>query len=110
MATHSSILAWRIHGQRSLAGYSPWGWKEPDMTEGLTLTLTVCQELHEGLSCLLKCWHRQGCCGEKQPRGAGWGWGRRRCLCMQTRLSILTLAPSEGKVKAPGRHHDDLVS
>jgi len=22
-ATHSSILAWRIHGQRSLAGYSP---------------------------------------------------------------------------------------
>ena len=27
MATHSSILAWRIHGQRSLAGYSPWGLK-----------------------------------------------------------------------------------
>ena len=25
MATHSSILAWRIHGQRSLAGYSQWG-------------------------------------------------------------------------------------
>ena len=25
MATHSSILAWRTHGQRSLAGYSPWG-------------------------------------------------------------------------------------
>ena len=24
-ATHSSILAWRIHGQRSLVGYSPWG-------------------------------------------------------------------------------------
>ena len=25
MATHSSILAWRIpHGQRSLVGYSPW--------------------------------------------------------------------------------------
>ena len=23
MATHFSILAWRIHGQRSLAGYSP---------------------------------------------------------------------------------------
>ena len=33
MATHSSILAWRIHGQRSLAGYSPWGRKESDMTE-----------------------------------------------------------------------------
>ena len=33
MATHSSILAWRIHGQRSLVGYSPWGHKESDMTE-----------------------------------------------------------------------------
>ena len=25
MATLSSILGWRIHGQRRLAGYSPWG-------------------------------------------------------------------------------------
>ena len=25
MAAHSSILAWRIQGQRSLGGYSPWG-------------------------------------------------------------------------------------
>ena len=30
MATHSSILAWRVQRQRSLAGYSPWGCKEPD--------------------------------------------------------------------------------
>ena len=27
MATCSSVLAWKIHGQRSLAGYSPWGHK-----------------------------------------------------------------------------------
>ena len=33
MATHFSILAWRIHGQRSLAGYSPWGHKESHTTE-----------------------------------------------------------------------------
>ena len=33
MATHSSVLAWEIHGQRSLVGYSPWGHKESDMTE-----------------------------------------------------------------------------
>ena len=33
MATHSSILAWESHGQRSLAGYSPYGHKESDMTE-----------------------------------------------------------------------------
>ena len=25
MATNSSILAWEFHGQRTLAGYSPWG-------------------------------------------------------------------------------------
>ena len=24
MATHSSILAWEIYGQRSLVGYGPW--------------------------------------------------------------------------------------
>ena len=33
MATHSSPLARESHGQRSLAGYSPWGCKELDMTE-----------------------------------------------------------------------------
>ena len=33
IATHSSILTWKIHGQRSLLGYSPWGRKESDMTE-----------------------------------------------------------------------------
>ena len=27
MATHSSILAWKSHGQRSLMGYGPWGHK-----------------------------------------------------------------------------------
>ena len=31
MATRSNILAWEIHGQRSLVGYSPWGYKELDM-------------------------------------------------------------------------------
>ena len=33
MATHSSVLAWRPHGQKSLVGYHPWGHKELDMTE-----------------------------------------------------------------------------
>ena len=31
----SSILAWRIPWERRLTGYSPWGCKESDMTEGL---------------------------------------------------------------------------
>ena len=36
MATHSSILAWRIDGKRSLAGYGPWGHKELDTTKQLS--------------------------------------------------------------------------
>ena len=52
MATHSSILLGKSHGQRSLVGYSPWGHKESDRTE-VTKTdlLPICfphgrQELH----------------------------------------------------------------
>ena len=33
MATHSSILAWRIPWTESLVSYSPWGHKESDTTD-----------------------------------------------------------------------------
>ena len=33
MATHSSILVWKIPRTEEPAGYSPWGHKESDMTE-----------------------------------------------------------------------------
>ena len=48
MATHSSILAWRILMDRG-AGYSPWGRKESDMTEQLkhTHTHTHTPQFHE---------------------------------------------------------------
>ena len=35
MATHSSILTWRIPGRRSLVGCRLWGRTESDMTEQL---------------------------------------------------------------------------
>ena len=35
MTTHSSILAWESHEQRSLTGYNPWGRKELNTTERL---------------------------------------------------------------------------
>ena len=38
--THFSILPWRIHGQKILAGYSPWSLKESDTTEWLKHTHT----------------------------------------------------------------------
>ena len=40
MATHSSILAWRIPWTEELGGYRPWGHKESDTTEQLTLSLS----------------------------------------------------------------------
>ena len=33
MATHSSVLAWRIPGMGSLVGYRLWGCTESDTTE-----------------------------------------------------------------------------
>ena len=39
MATHPSILAWRIPWtEESLVGYSPWNHKELGTTEQLSLT------------------------------------------------------------------------
>ena len=75
MATHSSILGWEIPWteERSLAGYSPWGHKESDMTEQLTLSLSLGIKAYVGvkdLACVrLRCdW----------SRSLGWGWGQDR--------------------------------
>ena len=35
LAALPSVLAWKSHGQSSLAGYSPWGLKESDTTSQL---------------------------------------------------------------------------
>ena len=41
MATHSSILAWKIPWTRNLVGYSPQSCKELDMTERLSSTCMI---------------------------------------------------------------------
>ena len=41
VAIHSSILAWRILWIEKLVDYSPWGHKELDITEQLSLSLSV---------------------------------------------------------------------
>ena len=38
MAPHSSTLAWKIHGQRSLVGCSPWGRKSRTRLSDFTFT------------------------------------------------------------------------
>ena len=45
MAIHSLFLPGEVHGQRSMAGYSPCGQKESDMTEQLTHTHTLSKSL-----------------------------------------------------------------
>ena len=50
MTTHPSILAWRIHGQRSLAAYSPWGCKEVDKQQQ---TFQDCVVLVKGMRWML---------------------------------------------------------
>ena len=37
MSTHSRFLPGKSRGQRSLLSYSPWGRKESDMTEQLSM-------------------------------------------------------------------------
>ena len=38
MATHSSILVWRVPWTEEPGGLQTWGWKELDTTEQLTHT------------------------------------------------------------------------
>ncbi|XDB49657.1 hypothetical protein AB1E18_003226 [Capra hircus] len=67
MASRSSTLAWKIHGQRSLVGCRPWGRRESDTTERLPF--------HFSLSCIgegngnpLQC----SCLENPRDRGAWW--------------------------------------
>ena len=48
MATHCSILAWRIPWTEEPGGYSPWGHQESDMTKCLKLSLLdSCKSHHK---------------------------------------------------------------
>ena len=51
MATHSGILAWRIPWTEEPGAYCPWGHKESDMTEGLTLSLSGLPATKEKKKC-----------------------------------------------------------
>ena len=59
-ATHSSILAWRIPWTLYMDMYSPWGCKESDTTEGLSLSKIslVAVEIAWGLA--VKIWSGAG--------------------------------------------------
>ena len=46
IATHSSIFTWRIHGQKSLVGYSPWACKDLDTTKWLSTHTSAGRTTH----------------------------------------------------------------
>ena len=67
MAPHSSTLAWKIHGRRSLVGCSPWGRYESDTTERLHFQFSL-SCIGEGNGNPLQC----SCLENPMDRGAWW--------------------------------------
>ena len=53
MATHSRILAWKIHGQRRLTGYSSRGHKELDTAEATIVVQSLTWTQHTRLPLLV---------------------------------------------------------
>ena len=67
MAPHSSTLAWKIPGRRSLVGFSPWGSEESDATEQLHFHLSL-SCTGEGNGTPLQC----SCLENPRDGGAWW--------------------------------------
>ena len=64
MTTHSGILAWESHGQRSLTGYSPGGCKELDTTKQAAQYYKSADWLNLRLE---SCRHRESTVGLEHP-------------------------------------------
>ena len=67
MAPHSSTLAWKVHGQRSLEGCSPWGLEESDTNERLHFHFSL-SYIGEGNGNPLQC----SCLENPRDGGAWW--------------------------------------
>ena len=93
LATHSSIVSEKSHGERSLAGYSPWGCVESDMMSWLNnrqqqywaLFFSCGPWFHLSKQCLLSLSLHSG---EGSP-GASPGVMNSECFCRITRLAQL---------------------
>ena len=94
MATCSSILARKFHGQRKPAGYSPWGHRELDTTEHAAHT--VGKQLGHLPICSLTALGPAGS-GRPQPRSA---WASPRRLSV---LLVGRLPPEQVTQEKPGR-------
>ena len=104
MATHSSTLAWKIHGQRSLVGCSPWGREESDMTERLHFHFSL-SRIGEGNGNPLQC-----SCLEN-PRDGGTWWAA-ICGVAQswTRLKQLSSSDREDPMEQEMAAHSSVLA
>ena len=91
VAPHSSTLAWKIHGRRSLVGCSPWGREESDTTEWL--------HFHFSLSCVEEGnGNRLQCSCLENPRDGGAWWAAVYGVAQsRTRLKRLSSSSSSKK-------------
>ena len=97
VAPHSSTLAWKIHGQRSLVGCSPWGREESDTTEQLHFHFSLLC-IGEGNGNPLQC-----SCLEN-PRDGGACWAAVYGIAQsRTRLKQLNSSSSNRWTKTLGK-------
>ena len=87
-----AFLPGKSHGQRSLAGYSPWGRKESDTTERLSTAHTA--------SLLTWLFMRiTGLCPQHSRRIQDWaGVGRLRALWLSTAVYLVVAEPNPSLV------------
>ena len=80
IASHSSILAWKILWTRSLSGYSPWGRKRSDITEWLSSHIQYMHGRDPGkLGNSLKPWSpRLSLSSSAKDKRERWWWGLQR--------------------------------
>ena len=94
VATHSSTLAWKSHGWRSLVGCSPWGREELDTTEWL--------HVHFSLSCIGEGnGNPHQCSCLESPRDGGAWWAAVYEVAQSwTRLKRLSSSSSSSESKS----------
>ena len=86
---HPSTLAWKIHGQRSLVGCSPWGHEESDSTEWLHFHVSF-SCIEEGNGNPLQC-----SCLENPRDGGAWWAAVSGVAQSQTQLKRLSSSSQE---------------
>ena len=85
MATHSSILAWKIPWTEEPGGYCPWGHKESDTTEWLINSNRAQRRLCRQYHCLEQSYNPLPSlfCTNRTLRSLSLGWS-----CFQRRVDV----------------------